>query len=131
MESSSLLPKPASVSSSSRVSNPQAADSVHHPRSPFYPYASILVGVMSLVADLGGSLVDTPEVRLLEMAVCRDYYRVHNPSVIGKPPLSYADEKLCKVKEIQVDLAYLRATKSLMMTIPGQIPTNAVRSLAM
>ena len=91
------------------------------PRSPFFPYASILIGIVSLIADFGGSLVDTPEVRLLEMAVCRDYYRVHDPSLIGRPPLSYVDEEHCKVKEIQADLAYLRATKSLLMTIPGEI----------
>jgi hypothetical protein len=34
-------------------------------------------------------------VRLLEMAVCKDYYREYSPGVIGPPPLSYIDEKLC------------------------------------
>jgi hypothetical protein len=68
---------------------------------------------------MGGSLIDTPEVRLLEMAVCRDYYRVHDPSVIGPPPLAYVPEERCKLKPIQRDLAYIRASKSLLMTLPG------------
>jgi hypothetical protein len=88
--------------------------------SPLYPFAIICIFALSFFADVGGSLVDTPEVRLLEMAVCRDYYRKHDPSVIGEPPLSYVDEKLCKVNEIQSDLAYIRAVKSLLMTIPGE-----------
>jgi len=124
-ETSPLLTRPAS----SPRSSPHGAKTTHHPESPFYPYASILVGVISLVADLGGSLVDTPEVRLLEMAVCRDYYRVHDPDVIGKPPYSYVDEKLCKVKDIQVSLAYLRATKSLLMAIPGMKPPSLNKML--
>ncbi|KAI0398868.1 major facilitator superfamily domain-containing protein [Xylaria palmicola] len=84
-----------------------------------YPRAVFFIFALSFVADLGGALVDTPELRLLEMAVCRDYYLDHNPSVIGSPPLSYVDEKLCKIKEIQVDLAYIMAVKSLLMTVPG------------
>lgn len=53
------------------------------------------------------------------MAVCRDYYREHDPSVIGPPPLSYVDEKLCKLNRIQADLAYLGAVKGMLATIPG------------
>ncbi len=88
--------------------------------SQSYSYVVILLVLFSIVADFGGSLVDTPEVRLLEMAVCRDYYRKNNPGVIGPPPLSYVPEKDCKIKEIQRDLAYLRATKSMLMTLPGK-----------
>jgi len=121
-ETSPLLTRPASISSNPRSSASHLAKTAHHPKSPFYPYASILVGVISLVADFGGSLLDTPEVRLLEMAVCRDYYRVHDLGVIGTPPLSYVDEKLCKVKDIQANLAYLRASKFILMAIPGLNP---------
>ncbi|RYP71762.1 hypothetical protein DL771_004574 [Monosporascus sp. 5C6A] len=78
-------------------------------KSPLYPSALFFIFALSFVADLGGSLVDTPEVRLLEMAICRDYYLEHDPSVIGPPPRSYVDEELCKINEIQVDLAYIRA----------------------
>ncbi|CAH0022778.1 unnamed protein product [Clonostachys rhizophaga] len=88
-------------------------------KSLLYPSSVFFIFVLSFVADLGGSLVDIPEVRLLEMAVCRDYYREHDPSVIGPQPGSYVDENLCKVNKIQADLAYIRAIKSLLMTVPA------------
>lgn len=91
----------------------------HHGRHRFWPYAAVLCGALSLVADLGDGLTAAPEVRLLEMAVCRDYYRTRDPSVIGPPPLNYVREELCKRDEIQVELAYLRALKSLFAAIPG------------
>ena len=84
-----------------------------------YRLVVLLIALFSLVADLGGGLVDTPEVRLLELAVCRDYYLVHDPSVIGRPPLSYVEEELCKLDAIQVELAYLRTMKSILMMLPG------------
>ena len=40
---------------------------------PLFPLVPILCGLLSIVADLGGGLTTTPEVRLLEIAVCRDY----------------------------------------------------------
>jgi hypothetical protein len=99
---------------------PKATKLDLHKKSQLYPYVVILVVLLSLVGDMGGSLLDTPEVRLLEMAVCRDYYRVHDPNVIGPQPLSYIPEKYCKITVVQRDLAYLRATKSLLMTLPGK-----------
>jgi hypothetical protein len=78
---------------------------------------------LCLVADLGGSIVDFPEIRLIEMAVCRDYYRLHDPSVIGPPPLSYVDEERCKLDEIQSNLVYLRTAKDMLMMLPGK-PEN-------
>jgi len=59
-----------------------------------------LLLLLYLFVDTGGSLLDTPEVRLFELAVYRDYYRERDPSVIGPPPLSYVDEKLFKLKPI-------------------------------
>lgn len=90
------------------------------PASPsLYPYALIFILILVILADVSGSLLDTPEVRLLEMAVCRNYYREHDPSVIGPPPLSYVDEKYCKISEIQVPLVFLRTKKGLLSFIPG------------
>lgn len=114
--------------SSSRCGIPREDEGAHNDatgthrtkKAPHYPYVIILVFLLSFVADVGGSLVDTPEIQLLEMAVCRYYYRQHDPRVIGEPPLSYIDERLCKRNEIQAELAYVRALKSLLMTIPGK-----------
>uniref|UniRef100_L2G7W6 Major facilitator superfamily transporter n=1 Tax=Colletotrichum fructicola (strain Nara gc5) TaxID=1213859 RepID=L2G7W6_COLFN len=87
---------------------------------PQYPSAILTVFAVCFLADAGSALLGVPEVRAFEMAVCRDYYMEHDPSVIGEPPLSYVDESLCKLKEIQTRMAYLRATKGLIMTIPGE-----------
>lgn len=106
-----LVPGPAANSSEARPS-PSASPSL-------YPYALIFIFALSFLTAVGDSLLDTPEVRLLEMAVCRDYYRIHDSKVIGEPPLSYVDEKLCKLGQIQVDTAYIRAIKKVWETIPG------------
>ncbi|KAI1733385.1 major facilitator superfamily domain-containing protein [Xylaria scruposa] len=105
-------------------SGDQSSDAHRHVvtgAASLYPRAILFILALSFVADLGGALVDAPELRMLEMAICRDYYLTHDPSVIGPPPLSYVDERLCKLKDIQVELAYIVATKSLLMTVPGLI----------
>lgn len=71
-----------------------------------------------------------PEVRLLEIAVCREFYRKHDPSVIGPPPFSFVDESLCKNEEIQSKLAQLRSVKSTLSILPGLILTVFSGSLA-
>lgn len=89
--------------------------------SPKYnrPAVLLLCGLLTVVADFGGSLTAAPEVRLLEMTVCRAFYAPREPGVIGPPPLGYVDESLCKVADIQVSLAYLRAWKRCLDSIPG------------
>ncbi|TDZ30315.1 MFS efflux pump atnC [Colletotrichum spinosum] len=101
-------------------SGPEDDDTVTH---PLYPRAVVTTFIILFIASIGGALISTPEVRLLEMAVCRDYYREHDPRVIAHPPLSYIDEQLCKLSPIQSNLAYLQATRSLIMTIPGLLLT--------
>jgi hypothetical protein len=73
----------------------------------------------TLVAALGNVMLDIATVRLLEMSICRDYYRKHKPSFIGPPPLSYVHDYLCKVKEIETSLLDLRVLKGVIMMIPG------------
>lgn len=114
-----LDPEPELQDDSPDPVTPDSGSNSEPPTSPLYPRALIFVFLLAFLADIGGSLTDTPSVRLLEMAVCRDYYRIHDPSVIGEPPLSYVDEKLCKLDPIQVELAYLKAVKGLISTIPG------------
>lgn len=81
------------------------------------PYALTFVFAPTFAADIGGSLLDAPEVRLLEMAVCRDYYRVHGPGVIGEPPLSYVDKRLCKLDRVQSD----RRKPGMLLGLLGQL----------
>jgi hypothetical protein len=73
----------------------------------------------TLVASLGNVMLDIASVRLLQMSICRDYYRVHNPYAIGPPPLSYVRDYMCKVKEVETSLLDLRVLKGIIMVIPG------------
>lgn len=92
-------------------------------RHPEFFRAIVVIFSICFVSEIGTSLIGTADTRLFEMAVCRDYYRKHDPGVIGEPPLSYVDESLCKLNEIQTRLAYLRATRNLVMTLPGESST--------
>jgi hypothetical protein len=73
----------------------------------------------TFVTALGNVMLDIASVRLLEMAICRDYYRIHKPSVVGPPPFSYVHDYLCKIKEIETNLLDLRVLKGVIMIIPG------------
>jgi hypothetical protein len=73
----------------------------------------------SLVAALGNVMLDIASVRLLQMSICRDYYRKNHPKFIGPPPLSYVHDYLCNVKEIETSLLDLRVLKGIITIIPG------------
>ncbi len=87
-----------------------------------YPYVPILCGLLCVIVDLEGGLRANWEVRLFEVAICREYYKLHDPSKIGSPPLSYVHERDCKLDSIQTELAYLRAWKDISVMIPGEDP---------
>ncbi|KAF2085398.1 hypothetical protein K490DRAFT_20326, partial [Saccharata proteae CBS 121410] len=95
-----------------------------------WQYAALIAGALSLLVDLEAGLVAAPEVRLLEMAVCRDWYRKREPDIIGPPPWSYVPEALCKGDGIQVELAWVRAWKAVAGAVPGYLhetlPTRLV-----
>ena len=86
--------------------------------------------LLNLVADLGGSMTNAPEVRLLEMSVCREYYRRRDPTVIGSPPFAFVDEELCKLDDIQARLAQLCSLRAMLSVIPGLLLTPLVGSWA-
>lgn len=124
---------PLSLSPSPRPSSDYAPRDDTHEATPLVPPTAdakpahrrrltvlLLCSLLTVVADFGGGLTATPEVRLFETAVCRAYYAQNDPSVIGPPPFGYVDERLCKKDEIQVSLAYLRAWKRLFDTVPGE-----------
>jgi len=115
-EASRLLEQPPPRTSTPSPSSPPDA---RNELGSLYPYTVIFIFALVLATGFSSALLDTPEVRLFEMALCRDYYRQKDPSVIGPPPLSYVDEELCKVDTIQVELAYILATRSLLGAIPG------------
>ncbi|KAF6790376.1 major facilitator superfamily transporter, partial [Colletotrichum musicola] len=118
-ETSPLLAHPPEPEPETPAASPPATAGVAATRHPKFLRAIIVIFSICFVSEIGTSLIGTADTRLFEMAVCRDYYRERDPSVIGEPPLSYVDEGLCKAKEIQTRLAYLRATRGLVMTLPG------------
>ena len=121
------VPQEQQPSPASPLPSPSHGDTL---RSPFYPSATILCGLLFATDVFVGGLRATSEVRLFEVGICRDYYKLRDPSKIGPPPLSYVDEADCKLDQIQVDLAYLRVWRDTFMMIPGMGHTLPKKSEA-
>lgn len=68
---------------------------------------AIIVACLSLASDLIG----VPMVRIVEDAVCQDYYASQGaaPHFLGR-----IDEKLCKLDEIQIELAYVLGVQEML-----------------
>lgn len=60
-------------------------------------------------------------VRLLELGVCREYHREHDPSLVDDN--SYVQERLCKLAEVQQRLAHLRGYYSALDSVVGLVLT--------
>jgi hypothetical protein len=70
-----------------------------------------------LVGNFGSGLRFAPELRLMELAVCRRYHFSHDPSNVddyGNVP-----EALCKTDVVQSQLAMLRAYLSVLNSVAG------------
>lgn len=70
-----------------------------------------------LVGNFGSGLRLAPELRLVELAVCRKYYLSHDPQKLndhGNVP-----EALCKIDVVQSQLAMLRAYMSILNSVVG------------
>lgn len=70
-----------------------------------------------LVANFGSGLRLAPELRLMELAVCRRYHLSHDVKNVddhGNVP-----EALCKIDVIQSQLAMLRAYLSVLNSVTG------------
>lgn len=70
---------------------------------------------------LGGTLniafSTTPLLRLLELNVCRNYYRHYDPGAILLDESIREDQ--CKVVEIQGQISDLNGTASILTLLPG------------
>jgi len=67
-----------------------------------------LAGLFILIVDIPAYMRAAPKLRMLELALCRDYYLVVDPSVVD--PDGDVAEQLCKLEVIQGELATLRGT---------------------
>lgn len=117
-EYSPLLPKSlprASVRNKRQEDEPEEAAAAQPQSSngPHYHHILLVLCTMALLGDLSTSLQNRPEFALIQLAICRDHYRAHDPSVVGPPPGALVDEALCRVDEVQVAVANLRAQLSV------------------
>jgi hypothetical protein len=72
-----------------------------------------------LVGNFGSGLRLVPELRLMELAVCRRYHLSHEPKNVdhyGNVP-----EALCKIDVVQSQLAMLRAYLSVLNSVAGML----------
>ncbi|KAL8790995.1 MAG: hypothetical protein Q9195_006069, partial [Heterodermia aff. obscurata] len=80
-------------------------------------HALFLPILLKALATLGWALQSTPRLRALESDVCRTHYRIYDPSVINQISDSVPEE-LCKIAEVQTDLAYLLGWDAFFQNIP-------------
>jgi hypothetical protein len=71
--------------------------------------------------------MQAPFVRMIELAVCREYYAAQDPSVID--PGGFVDEKFCKVDSIQKKVAWLLAIDQLLEFCCGPLSIDMLLSL--
>ncbi|PWW80521.1 hypothetical protein C7212DRAFT_164152 [Tuber magnatum] len=75
-----------------------------------------LCGFTVLLKGFGSDiLVGAPITRLIELAVCRRYFNVHNPDLVDKD--GYVDEIHCKVDDIQVEMALILGVAGLLSAL--------------
>lgn len=75
------------------------------------------IGIITVLVTFGNQLFVPPLNRLIELGMCRDYYRVHDPSVIM--PGGNVKESLCKNNAIQTNVAELLGTLTTLSDICG------------
>ena len=74
--------------------------------------------LLNFLVEMCDMIVIVPTIALLERSLCRTYYSIHDPSVIG-PGGFVENERLCKISPIQENLAVLRGSKALFEALPG------------
>ncbi|KAB5554577.1 major facilitator superfamily domain-containing protein [Coniochaeta sp. 2T2.1] len=83
--------------------------------------ALVSTTVFLILFTLADLLKYVAVIRLLELGVCREYHRIHDPSLVDDN--GYVPEKLCKLAEIQQRLAHLRGYYSALDSVVGLVLT--------
>jgi hypothetical protein len=76
-----------------------------------------IIGVFAFVIDISFMMGAAPVTRLLELGICREHYRVADPSVIE--PGGNVPEMLCKIGEVQARLAEVNGYITMLAFLPG------------
>lgn len=96
-------------------------DTVARPSSNAAPcgnarWAITCLLALSLLIFFVTSLLEVPQIRLMERAVCKSYYELTSDDMIWPHDV---DEALCKVTPIQSELALLTGWKLSFDSFPG------------
>ncbi|RDW85282.1 hypothetical protein BP6252_02872 [Coleophoma cylindrospora] len=75
------------------------------------PPTVVFVFILAVLLELEESLQRAPTIRLLENAICRQYYEHEHSSALP-------DEGMCKTEPIQIKLAHVRGLMSLFDSLP-------------
>ncbi|KAI2780151.1 MFS general substrate transporter [Daldinia loculata] len=87
-----------------------------------YPKPSIVpLLVLLLLVNLGTTLYQLPLNRVIEKRLCREYYIIHDPSIID--PDGNISEKHCKKNAIQQSLAWTTGTMETLWIVGDFIMT--------
>lgn len=80
------------------------------PRPPHRSPTLVVVLILLYLAllDLGYELIMPAQTRVLERIFCKQYYEAHDPSLIGSDGRDGVDERWCKIKPVQEDVAMLK-----------------------
>jgi hypothetical protein len=84
-------------------------------RAKFAPH---LCAAIILVHNLSFYTKSAPMLRLIELSTCREYYAIHDPSIIG--PGGFIEERLCKLDPIQWKVAWLHTLSQLLHLCCGK-----------
>ncbi len=66
-----------------------------------------LIAICAISLGFADELIGPAQTRVLESIFCRSYYREHDPSMIGSDGGDGVAEHLCKIEEVQSNLAML------------------------
>ncbi len=102
-----------------RRSSPRAT-TVHNQHRSYYILACIFV--LFLINQFCIILLEVPRVRLFERVICDRYYKDHDERLLVATLQirdSGSKEELCKLPEIQSELATVIGIKTALDAIPG------------
>ena len=80
--------------------------------------------LIEFLTEFSNNVLTVPLVSLIERAICENYYHEHDQ--IARSSLGSVDEALCKIPEIQGELAKLRGWKAFFETLSGMAPAPIV-----
>ncbi|KAF8534231.1 hypothetical protein BDD12DRAFT_431897 [Trichophaea hybrida] len=83
-----------------------------------WPFSQTLSAVLLLcISSLSRTFCDTPLLQILELNVCRTYYRANEPTVVG--PDGWVPEEVCKIPQVQSRLSSLIGWNGFCVAVVG------------